>query len=147
MFNTLSTRPKDRNLDFNQLKKLTAEAEDLSKPFNYFFDMAEQPDFLQKQRRVDKPEEHPILKLISVAVQGIASTIGQDFKIKQGLFLEEPEHQFIHGSWLLHGRVSPLGTFYFTDIQVGLMARMDENRQPQIFRFSLAEQKTEEQVH
>jgi hypothetical protein len=147
MFNTLSTPSKPRKLDFNQLKKLTIEAEDLGQPFNYFFDMAERPDFLTQQRRIDKPEDHPILKYVLIAVQGIADTIGQDFKIKQGLILEEPEHHFFHGSWLLEYHFPPLGMFYFADIQVGLIARMDENRRAQIFRFSLAEQKSQEQVH
>jgi hypothetical protein len=97
------------------LKKKLVAAENFGDVLEYFFDhFGENPEFIS----LGKPTLHPMLEAV---IQHTGSQImGKQVKVRNLMLVRLPEQKFIHGGFLMDGKVG--NVFYFEEIQMGLMS-------------------------
>jgi hypothetical protein len=97
------------------LKDKLIHAKEFSDVMNYFFDhFGEDPDFIALGERTESPF------LVAVLEQVGEQMFGRSVQLTNLLMTRLPEHQFIHGGFIINGRLANL--IYFEDIHKGLMA-------------------------
>src|SRR5690348_5160705 len=101
-------------LNLNELKKLVAEAKDLSQPFSYFLDITEKTDAVRTHKAIYQPEQHPVISLI---IKIVENTLQQTINSTTPMFLAVPEHNFFHGTCQTVDNIFPITVIYFSDIQ------------------------------
>lgn len=116
------------------LKKLLLESKQFNEIWNYFFDLMEQGNFIEKSTPIhDLTKNEVLVKVLA--------TIEQHFfkknKIVPSAFSGISSENFYHGSFSVHGILMPCVFFYFSDINMGSLTYQKE-RSTEMFRFSLA---------
>jgi hypothetical protein len=97
------------------LKDKLVHAKNFGDVMNYFFDhFGEDPDFIALGNRADDPFLEAVFEQVGEQIFGGRVRVGNL------LLTHLPEHQFIHGGFLLNDRLA--NVIYFEDIHMGLMA-------------------------
>ena len=116
-----------------ELKRLTLEKDaDFSVLANYFFDMAENPEFLKKGKPYRK--DQPFFKWL---LKPVTQHFGETIEVRDLRLIRLEKLGFVHGSAILsNGILASL--YFFEDQRVGL-AIAYFNGQMELFRISAKE--------
>ena len=114
----------------DQLKDQLVHGSDFQKTMNAFFDIAEQPGFLDHGHRVNQPRLRTVVELVG-------SQLFKKPKLENLLPVKIEAYHFVHGGGTLNGRM--MNFFYFEDIDCGLMAVMMDSTTAQFARITCKE--------
>ena len=96
------------------LKQELLHSQDFKQIWSYFMDnFGEDPAFIALGERT----RHPMLE--AIVSQTCGQLFGKPVSLGNLLLTRLPEHHFIHGGFMVQGRLATV--FYFEDIQVGLI--------------------------
>jgi hypothetical protein len=110
------------------LKTKLVETHAFGTVMDYFFDIAEDPRFLEAGQRVQNEMLESIVTMIGKQI------FGRSVRLSHVLFCRIKGHHLIHGGFLLNG--VPGNLFYFEDIDVGLTAVLVPGSATRVARFS-----------
>ena len=120
--------PLDR---FQKLKHRVTNEKDLSKVWLYFSD-----NFMSDSEFLDGGDRTSDSFVEAVLPKVCAQMFGKEDKIKDLFLISVPEHNFIHGGFMVGGRIGQL--IYFTSSQLGVVAipnRLDQEHTVGYARF------------
>lgn len=97
------------------LKTHLVQATDLAPVLSEFFDLAEEPDFMDQGQRVCDPVLEEIVRATALRLGG---------QVENLLLVRVAEHGFVHGGFTVGRRMGSL--FFFEEVRRGLAAAVDE---------------------
>ncbi len=115
----------------SQLKAKVQTAKEFHDVVNFFFDIAENPQFMDCGGRTDDPVLEQIINMCAQAV------LKKDVKVQHFLPVKIPEHHFTHGGGLVNGL--PMTVIYFDDIDKGIVALLARDGTSSCMRFTKKE--------
>jgi hypothetical protein len=119
------------------LKKLVLQSGQLTKVWNYFFDLMDEGVLLKDSQPIPNPMEKDVLVNIFNAMQaGITQQLHKQVTLIPLAFSETRKDFFYHGSFSIPGIPIPGAVFYFSDIETGSFC-YSKNGNNEMFRFSL----------
>jgi hypothetical protein len=115
-----------------KLKEMVLTAKDFGEPFNYFFDLMEDDEFINHGDVVKKDE---FLKLL--VKQVAQKLLGKTVVPSKFLLIKMRGIEFYHAPFMIENRVGNI--FYFKDVDTGMMGLTGPNVTPptHIMRFSI----------
>ena len=112
---------------FQELKSLLTQGKDFGKVLTFFFDhIGEAPELPAVSRRVERP-------IVETAAQAAVQEMTGQAGLTEFLLLSVDPHHFLHGGFLVKGRVGTV--FYFEDVQMGLVCVADGSGHTPMARF------------
>lgn len=118
-------------MDLIQLKQLKAKlcvAKDFGEVMNFFFDIAEQPGFMDHGEKVADPHLAAIVEMVGQAL------FHKDVKLKHFLPVRIDQFKFTHGAGVLNDL--PMNVIYFDEIEKGLVAVLMGGNRTQFIRIT-----------
>ena len=101
----------------HELKNMIVSATSFGDLWDYFFDhFGDKPEFMD----LGGPTEHPMLEAV---VERLGREIYKDARavvVTKPILVKLEDYQFIHGSFVIQGRMGVL--IFFEDIDMGLMS-------------------------
>jgi hypothetical protein len=116
-----------------KLKEMLLTAEDFGEPFNYFFDLMDDDEFMNAGDRVKKDDA------LKSLVKHIAQTLlGKTVVPSKFLLIKMRGVEFYHAPFMIENRIGNI--FYFRDVDTGMMALTGPNLEPptHLMRFTMS---------
>ncbi|MGH9843385.1 MAG: hypothetical protein ACREEM_32000 [Blastocatellia bacterium] len=115
-----------------KLKEMLLTAEDFGDPFNYFFDLMDDDEFLDSGDVVKKDDF--LKQLVKQLAQKL---LGKTVVPSKFLLIKMKGIEFYHAPFMIENRMG--NVFYFKDVDAGMMGLTGPNLSPptHILRFSI----------